>query len=137
MLTFKLRVRPENMTAVGGPVSPFILQIRVMWLQTGAGHCHSKVVDLHKLPWQPSDSGYITADQAHSLPPSALTMLSERGVVLFSLWSCSQEVCCVCSPAFSLFPAVFLIQMLLFFLCHISSAKTQPSSFTSYSHFSQ
>lgn len=54
-----------------------------MRLQTGAGQCLSKVVVLHRLPWQPPDSGYITGDQTHSTPARALTMLSERGVVLF------------------------------------------------------
>ncbi len=66
-----------------GSSKPIILQSRVMWLQTVVGRCHSKVVILLCSPWQPSDSGYITADQTHSLPLSALAMLSERRVVLF------------------------------------------------------
>lgn len=90
-----------------GSSKPISLQRRVMWLQTGAGRRLSEVVVMQRLPWQLPYSGYMTADQTHSIP--------RRGVILFLQWNCSQEVCSIylCFPGFLL----YFYSKCCFFLC--------------------
>lgn len=91
LLVFKSWARHEKQdTSWGGTrKNPLSCRAGVMWLQTGGGGGQrlSKVVVLHRSPWQPSDRGYATADQTLFYPAEGFNDVSRErggGVALFS-----------------------------------------------------